>query len=238
MCEITIKVKCAYCPSSKVVKNGKKTNGTQNFLCRDCNKQFQLSYKNKGADPAIQDMIIRMLERNSGIRDIESVLEVSRGCVLNALCKHGKLAEITPVLKHYKSIQIDEVWSYVGRKKKGKYWLIDAYSKEDDQILAYACGSRSSYTVGKLMKKLEGIEIDEICTDNWRAFSEVIPKHLHKVGKQHTKNIEGVNTALRARNRRLVRRTTCFSKKKLNHDYSINIMFRYRNKQKYKHHTF
>ncbi|QMU28136.1 hypothetical protein HUW48_08800 [Adhaeribacter radiodurans] len=57
-------------------------------------------------------------------------------------------------------------------------------------------------------------------------------------GKAYTKNIEGVNTCLRARNRRFVRKTTCFSKKKENHMTSLNIMFNYRNKTKMKHYTF
>uniref|UniRef100_UPI003898F511 IS1 family transposase n=1 Tax=Catalinimonas niigatensis TaxID=1397264 RepID=UPI003898F511 len=55
------------------------------------------------------------------------------------------------------------------------------------------------------------------------------------VGKRHTKHIEGVNTSLRARNRRLVRQTTCFSKNENNHLSAINLMINYRNQT---HHTF
>lgn len=81
MCEILIKTNCPHCQSSKVVKNGKKKNGSQNLLCRDCRKQFLSNYQNKGANPALRAMMLRMLERNSGIRDIEQVLQVSRHCV-------------------------------------------------------------------------------------------------------------------------------------------------------------
>jgi insertion element IS1 protein InsB len=42
-------------------------------------------------------------------------------------------------------------------------------------------------------------------------------------------NIEGVNTSLRARNRRWVRKTTCFSKKEENHQASIVAMFLHSN---------
>ncbi|MBC3541489.1 hypothetical protein H7U12_17475 [Rufibacter sp. H-1] len=41
------------------------------------------------------------------------------------------------------------------------------------------------------------------------------PQDRHRVGKAYAKNREGVNTCLRARNRRLVRKTTCFSKRKV-----------------------
>ena len=133
---------------------------------------------------------------------------------------------------------MDELWSFVGKRKKGKYWLIYAYCPETDQILAYSFGSRSAKTVKELYKKLEKVQIDEFCTDHWKAFAKVVPDEKHTIGKEYTKNIEGVNTCLRARNRRLARKTTCFSKKKENHLAALNIMFNYRNNQKIKHHTF
>ncbi|MET3542670.1 IS1 family transposase [Pontibacter aydingkolensis] len=52
------------------------------------------------------------------------------------------------------------------------------------------------------------------------------------VGKAYTKNIEGVNLCLRTRNRRIVRKTACFSKKEQNHYDAMKLIFYYRN-----HHT-
>ena len=238
MFEVLIKINCPHCQSSKIVKNGKKKNGQQNLLCRGCKKQFQLSYQYQGANPATKRLILRLLERNNGIRDIQALLGVSRKCILDNLCRQARLISIRPTFTVYKSVQIDEVWSFVGRRKKGKYWLLYAYCPETDEILAYTCGSRSAKTVKELLKKLEDVEIEEFCTDHWKAFAQVIPAEKHTVGKAYTKNIEGVNTCLRARNRRLVRKTTCFSKKKENHLASLNLMFNYRNNQKMKHHTF
>ncbi|MBK0402174.1 IS1 family transposase [Adhaeribacter sp. BT258] len=238
MFEVHIKINCPHCQSSKIVKNGKKKNGAQNLLCRACGKQFQPVYQYKGADPGVKQTILRLLERNNGIRDIEQILGISRNCVLKTLLDQGNEIQIKPWFKHYKSVQIDEVWSYVGRRKKGKYWLLYAYCPESDEILAYVCGSRSAKTVRALMKKLQGIEIEEFCTDHWKAFAQVLPEEKHKIGKAYTKNIEGVNTCIRARNRRFVRKTTCFSKKKENHLAALNIMFNYRNNHKAKHHTF
>ena len=147
MCEILIKINCPHCQSSKVVKNGKKKNGEQNLLCQRCRKQFLSHYQNKGADPAIKQMIIRLLERNSGIRDIEELLGISRRCILDNLCRQGNQIKIVPAHQHYTCVQIDEVWSYVGKRKKGKYWLLYVYSPDTDEILAYSCGSRSAKTV-------------------------------------------------------------------------------------------
>ena len=82
---------------------------------------------------------------------------------------------------------------------------------------------------------LKKLKIDEICTDAWKAFANVFAQENHQVGKHLTREIEGVNNSLRARNRRFVRKTTCFSKKKDNHDAAIAIMMQQRN---YSYHTF
>lgn len=235
MCEITLKVTCPHCQGTKVIKNGHKKDGTQNFLCKDCRKQFQSVYKNNGANPITQQRIVSMLLRNSGIRDIETVLKVSRRCVLNRLLLEAKKCELAPKLPHYKSVQIDELWSYVHQRKKKKRWLIYAYAPETDEVLGFVIGRRDIKTVKKLYKMLENLEIDEYCTDDWATFAHVFRDKNHSIGKHLTRAIEGVNTSLRARNRRFVRKTTCFSKKDQYHEAAIKILFQQRN---YAYHTF
>lgn len=223
---------CPHCSSSKVSKNGRKANGKQNYLCRVCAKQFQSSYRYRAADPNVRRTAVSMLCRNGGIRDIAVVLSIARQTVLNIL-KQFAHQRITPCQTHYHSIEIDELWSYVRRKKSGKRWLIYAYSAEHDEILGYVCGNRSAATVKRLWEQLSSCTFGEVCTDAWEAFSNVLPAELHRVGKDRTRHIEGINTCLRARNRRLVRRTTCFSKSICNHDAALTLSITYRNK----HHT-
>ncbi|WP_101359908.1 transposase-like zinc-binding domain-containing protein [Raineya orbicola] len=38
MSEVLTKVNCPHCQSTKVVKNARKKDGTQNFLCKSCGK--------------------------------------------------------------------------------------------------------------------------------------------------------------------------------------------------------
>ena len=113
-----ILVTCPHCYRAKIVKNGIKKCGKQNFLCKDCNKQFILNYKNNGANPSNKKFIISMLLRNCEIRDIETLLKVSRKCILNQLINDAENVEIIPKKEHYKSVQIDEHWSYIGQKKE------------------------------------------------------------------------------------------------------------------------
>jgi IS1 family transposase len=70
---------------------------------------------------------------------------------------------------------------------------------------------------------MKNLKIDEVCTDAWSSFEKVFQNENHKIGKEFTRNIEGVNNSLRARNRRFVRKTTCFSKKEENHEASIKL---------------
>ena len=176
-----------------------------------------------------------MLLRNCGVRDIETILGVSRYSVLSCLRRSALLFKNRLQHSYYPSLQIDEFWTYVGKRKEGKVWLLYAYSPEFDEIVAYVTGNRSAKTVEKLYKELSIVEVGEFCTDQWRAFQKVLPTEKHRIGKENTKHIEGVNTSFRTRNRRLVRQTTCFSKSMKNHLLAINLMISSRNQT---HHTF
>ena len=72
--KIRIELYCPNCQSAKVVKNGKKPNGKQNYLCKNegCGHQFigdhNLTYK--GCHSNINRKITLMLVRGVGIRDI------------------------------------------------------------------------------------------------------------------------------------------------------------------------
>lgn len=228
MSQIIVKLDCPHCFSTKVVKNGLKKNKTQNYKCTDCKKQFQYEYLYWGAEISIKRQIIRMLLHGSGITDIANVLGVSKGCIIRALLKIGDQITLKPSKKHYHKVQIDELHSFVGNKKK-KIWIIYAYDAETDEIIAVTAGKRSKKQVKDLYKRLEGITIDWFCTDKWEAFRQVFPYDKHLIGKQFTKAIEGVNTSLRNSCKRLNRRTTSFSKKLFNHWQAIKLTMHYRN---------
>ena len=121
----------------------------------------------------------------------------------------------------------------MGKRKKQKRWLFYAYAPETDELLAYSWGSRSRKTVKKLYQQLQSLTIDWFCTDDWPAFQQVFQADKHLIGKAYTKYTEGVNLCLRTRNRRIVRKTACFSKKESNHFNAMKQVMHYRN-----HHTF
>ncbi|MEM4648076.1 MAG: IS1 family transposase [Candidatus Pacearchaeota archaeon] len=212
MSEVIQKLRCPHCHSTKVVKNGKKSNGQQNYKCQSCGKQFQFEYFYKACHPEIQVLMKRMLLRGSGVRDICKVLLVSINAVLRLILRWGKAVEIKPSKKYYRKVQMDELWSFVGKKEK-KVWILYAYCSESKEILAVTMGKRNKHRVKDLLKRLKGIEIDFYATDSWKKFADLLPYFKHLIGKKHTKGIEGRNSWIRRRLSRLFRRSTTFSKK-------------------------
>ena len=87
---------------------------------------------------------------------------------------------------------------------------------------------RSKKTVKDLFKRMKNIEANFWCTDIWKAFKEVFPADKH-LGKRFTKAIEGVKISLRNTCKRLIRRTTAFSKKLVNHWCALKLIMAGRN---------
>ena len=185
--KITIELNCPHCQSPNIVRNGKKSNRTQNYLCKACKRQFisdsERTYN--GTLSRIVSMIKIMLVRGVGIRDISIILKISVTKVLKTL-KSSKY-QITPAKKHYKCLEIDEFWTYVG-KKTNKIWLIYAYERESGEIVAYVWGKRDLKTAKKLRKRLKelGITYDYAAIDKWESFVTAFSEDQELVGKEYT----------------------------------------------------
>jgi IS1 family transposase len=151
-------------------------------------------------------MVKIMLVRGTGIRDISTVLKISITKVLKVL-KSTKY-QIKPKQSHYDCLEADEFWTYVG-KKKNKVWLIYAYHRESEEIVAYVWGKRDLKTAKKLRKRLGRLWMScgRITTDDWDSFLSTFGEDNHERRKKHTAGIEGNNCWLRHRIRRAFRRT-------------------------------
>ncbi len=63
----------------------------------------------------------------------------------------------------------------------------------------------------QLKALLEPFGISQFYPDGWGAYKRNLEVEKHRVGKQNTQKIESKHTNLRARIKRLARRTICFS---------------------------
>ena len=225
-----IELNCPDCHSTSVKKNGKKSYGKQNYQCKDCKRQFigdhALTYQ--GCHSTIESRIRLMLVRGCGIRDIAEIATVSIGKILNTI--QGSAYQLTPKRQYYRKLEVDEFWTYVGKKKR-KVWLIYAYDRSTGEIVAYVWGKRNLKTAKKLRARLKQLKVDYgyIAMDNWDSFITAFKADNKQVGKQHTVGIEGNNCRIRQRLRRAFRKTCGFSKKLDNHFKIFDMLFFYIN---------
>ena len=92
---VWIAVKCPYCQSTDIVKNGKSKQGKQRYRCQ--NKQcvrssFILNYTNHGYQPEVKQKISEMVTNGSGVREqlLKEASDASRVLGVNALRKSSR----------------------------------------------------------------------------------------------------------------------------------------------------
>ena len=179
-----IDISCPDCHNSSLKKNGIKSYGKQNHQCKDCQRQFigdhALTYQ--GCHSRIEDRIRLMTVRGCGIRDIAIITSVSIGKVLSTL--GSSLYKISPKKRYYARLEVDEFWTYVGRKKR-KVWLIYAYDRDTSEIVAYVWGKRDLATARSLRSRLKHLKVSygSVSMDNWDSFLTAFKPVKKRVGK-------------------------------------------------------
>ena len=106
-----------------------------------------------------------MTVRGCGVRDIAVIASISIGKVLSTI--GSSVYKITPT-KALLNLQGHEFWTYVYRKKR-KVWLIYAYDRATNEIVAYVWGKRDLKTAKKLRARLKQLKVSygSISMDNW-----------------------------------------------------------------------
>jgi len=107
------------------------------------------------------------------------------------------------------------MWSYVGKKDNPR-WLWHAIEHQSGKVLAYVLGRRKDEVFLELKALLETFGITRFYTDGWGAYERHLEADKHEVGKHHMQKIESKHTNLRARIKRLARKTICFSLDRVN----------------------
>jgi len=234
-----IAVQCPHCHSEQIVKRGKTARGTQRYLCHNtmCTAgSFLLDYRNRGYVPEVKRTIIDMSLNASGIRDTARVLRISTDTVLSelkkkepvlesvntALLNTRKRDEITVGIERAGEAEMDEMWSFIGKKKEQR-WLWHAIDHLTGAVLAYVFGRRQDEVFLKLKGLLEPFGITQYYTDHWGAYTRHLEPEIHSPGKRNTQKIERKHLTLRTRIKRLTRKTICFSKSVQMHDLVLGL---------------
>jgi transposase-like protein len=105
---ITIELKYPQCYSGNIVRNGKKSSGYQNYLCKDRGHQFVSEHEKtyRGCLSGLAGLVKIMLVRGIGIRDINAILRISVTKALKTLT--SGIYAVQPKKKRYDCLEIDE----------------------------------------------------------------------------------------------------------------------------------
>ena len=90
-------------------------------------------------------------------------------------------------------------------------------------VLAYVFGRRKDEVFLRLKALLEPFGLTRFYTDHWGAYTRHLDPDVHSPGKRNTQKIERQHLTLRARIKRLVRKTICFSKTIQMHDIVLGL---------------
>ena len=114
-----------------------------------------------------------------------------------------------------KVVSFDEMWSYLGARRKGlrrSVWIWTAVIEEADgrRWVDFEVGNRSEATLLRLYERLQ--EAAQYRSDDYKVYGW-LPRNRHLAGKGGAVNRnEGIHSVLRDRLRRLQRRTKGYNK--------------------------
>jgi insertion element IS1 protein InsB len=213
---------CPKCGSENIVKNGFTRHGNQRCLCHTCKKTSVLEPK-KPRKEQFSQQIIRCFKERISILGICRVFKVSERSVFELFNLHApSLPDMRSGLMDARDediIEFDELWSFC-TDKTNKQWVWTALCRRTRQIVAYVIGDRSKDTFRRLLRKIPDEYLRRTSfSDHWPAYEMLLCKKNHKlvVGKEsgQTAKMERWNATLRARVARFVRKSLCFSRKRV-----------------------
>jgi insertion element IS1 protein InsB len=94
-------------------------------------------------------------------------------------------------------------------------------------VVDWECGGRDAGTLSRLLERVERWKPRLYCTDDWAAYSELIPQGRLFVGKEETHGIERDHSRQRHWLARFRRRTCVVSRAKRMVDASIALFVRF-----------
>ncbi|HLA27874.1 MAG TPA: IS1 family transposase [Syntrophales bacterium] len=138
-----------------------------------------------------QEMIISALVEGSSIRSIERMTGVHRDTIMRLLNKSGDSCEkiMDTEMRHLscKNIEVDEVWSFVGKKQRhvgrndnpdevGDFYTFVAIDSESKLVPVYKVGKRDVFTAQAFISDLAS-RLDnriQLSSDKLKAYAEAV----------------------------------------------------------------
>ncbi|MCY4557648.1 MAG: IS1 family transposase [Chloroflexi bacterium] len=203
--------------------------------------------------------VLSMLVEGSSMRSTARVCDVAFNTVADLLDMAGKACQLyhdqhVRGIEGRRSVQCDEVWSFVYAKDRakdwaepwdtaGSVWTFTALDADSKLLISYMVRKRrNTRSAAKLMKDLEGRlrKRPKLTADSLKAYGRATKKtwgttaHLSQVRKgedtdHNTSYVERHNLTIRMANRRFTRKTNAFSKKMSRHEAAMHLFAVYYN---------
>jgi transposase-like protein len=110
--------KCPKCAQeTKQHKIGFTQSGSQRYKCQHCACRYTPEPKTPGYPHEIRQQAVRMYLEGLNFRRIGRVLGVHHTSVINWVNAQAERVEQAPVPDQVETVEMDEVFTYVGRKK-------------------------------------------------------------------------------------------------------------------------
>jgi insertion element IS1 protein InsB len=202
-------MECKYC-GQPCRRSGRQRNGVQRYYCKGCSRYQQEKYHYRACNGAIHGYIRSLSCESIGIRGIARVLGIAAGTVSSRIQLLAKGIK-RPVLGEKGTFEVDELWTYVGRKDND-YWVAYALNRQTRQVVDFVIGKRTKATLKELIDRLLLSKPKIIRTDRLTLYQRIIPKGIHLSGSYCINRIERKNLSIRTHLKRLSRRTICFNR--------------------------
>lgn len=220
-----------HCKIPHIIKKG-KYKAVQLYQCKCCGRKFRQQYTIRRITAVDKQYIIHLHNRGNSTRSISFLSHFSHVGIIKALTRFA-INIAPPRLKKHKSYQVDEMKTFIAKKKKTpcsskkeEYWIAYAIENGTGQPCALATGwSREKTMVAPMIKELVKSKPRKIYTDGLNLYPSLIPKKIHRVFERCTNKIERHNLTLRTHIQRLTRKTLCFSRSPKMLETSLKIYF-------------
>lgn len=110
---------CPNCQNNEgQIKTGRNRSGTQRILCRNCGITYTIEAKGRGYPEEVREKAVRMYVEGNNFRRIGRLLGVNHQSVVNWVNAYqAKIQGQANMPTRSETIEIDELWSFVGAKK-------------------------------------------------------------------------------------------------------------------------
>ena len=176
---------------------GKNRNGSQRWHCVTCNRTFTIGdERDRRRVPADRALLgLRLLLEGNSVRSTERITRTHRDTILRMVVDHGTRCAAFLSRKvrgvAVKSVECDEVWSFIGCKEKtrvrlnypesvGDCYTWTALERFTKLLLAYHVGKRTPESARAFSGKLAVATAGrfQVTTDGFRPYRTALPNAL------------------------------------------------------------